>query len=87
MPGIDAAACVAALSHEGLYISKGSACHANEREPSRVLLALGLNEDLALGSIRISMGIWTEEDAVKKLASALVRYIENERCHKSESPG
>lgn len=40
-------------------ISAGSACHAGIRKPSHVLLAMGLTEEEAISSIRISTGKFT----------------------------
>ncbi|WP_034894929.1 cysteine desulfurase family protein [Gillisia sp. Hel_I_29] len=39
-----------------LAISRGSACTSNTINPSHVLKAMGINDELALGSFRISLG-------------------------------
>ena len=62
---------VGALSLKGFAISTGSACHANEVAPSRILLAMGKSKRIAKGSIRISMGRGSTEDAVSELTEAL----------------
>jgi cysteine desulfurase len=58
-----------------LALSTGSACTAAEIEPSFVLRALGLSDELAAASLRIGLGRFTTEDevdfAVATLAAAV----------------
>lgn len=51
---------------EKVAISAGSACHAGIRKPSHVLLAMGISQEQALSSVRISTGKFTTEEEVKK---------------------
>ena len=44
------------LDMAGICASSGSACSSGSLEPSHVLLALGQNEDLARGSLRLTFG-------------------------------
>jgi cysteine desulfurase len=57
-----------------LAASTGSACHAADPEPSRVLLAMGLPRERALGALRLTLGRWTTQPevdtATRLLASA-----------------
>ncbi|MDE2514023.1 MAG: aminotransferase class V-fold PLP-dependent enzyme, partial [Alphaproteobacteria bacterium] len=74
-PGLKAIDLMAACP--GLALSTGSACTAAEVEPSYVLRALGVGDELAAGSLRIGLGRFTtatEVDfAVDTLAAAVLR--------------
>ncbi len=52
--------------------STGSACHAGSTEPSAVLLAMGLDRELALGALRISLGRYTTDDEVARASKLIV---------------
>lgn len=52
------------MSLKDLAISSGSACTSASLEPSYVLRALGLNDELAHSSLRFCMGRFTTEDDV-----------------------
>jgi cysteine desulfurase len=54
-----------------LSFSSGSACTSALKEPSHVLLAMGLTEEEALESYRISIGKYTNADSIEK-ASKLI---------------
>ena len=64
LPDCDAQQMVAALAMDGIYISAGSACNTGVAEPSRVLRAIGLSDEEALRTIRISFGADADIDAL-----------------------
>jgi cysteine desulfurase len=63
-----------------LAVSSGSACTSASLEPSYVLRALGLNDEMAHSSIRFSIGRYTSEkdvdDAIAKVRHAVEKLRE-----------
>jgi cysteine desulfurase len=68
-PGLGALDLMAACP--GLALSTGSACTAAEVEPSYVLRALGLSDELGRSSLRIGLGRFTTEGDVEFAVDAL----------------
>jgi cysteine desulfurase len=69
--GTQGEALVVSLDLEGFSVSSGSACTSGNTDPSHVLLALGLDRDLAQGSLRLTIGRATTEADVEALIGAL----------------
>jgi cysteine desulfurase len=59
------------LDLEGICASTGSACSSTDAEPSHVLLALGVPPQLAHGSLRFTLGKWTQEDEIDRVIKSL----------------
>lgn len=74
-PGVDGEAILHRMDLMGICISTGSACNGASTEISHVLNAIGLEETLARGTIRISLGESNTEEDVKQIASALKKII------------
>src|SRR5258708_13806225 len=55
-----------------LSVSSGSACTSASLEPSYVLRALGVEEDLAHTSLRIGFGRFTTEDEIDYAADRII---------------
>jgi cysteine desulfurase len=63
--GIESEALLVLLDDAGVCASAGSACASGGMEPSHVLSAMGIPRDLALGSLRLSLGPTTTEDDIE----------------------
>jgi cysteine desulfurase len=75
VPGTDGESLIVALDLEGFAVSSGSACTSGETEPSHVLLALGLDRELAKGSLRVTVGRSTTEAHVDRFVETLARVV------------
>lgn len=73
----------------GIAISTGSACTSASVEPSYVLRAMGLSDDLANASIRVGLGRFTSEGdvdfAVDALSDAAIRLRREQRVTQAAS--
>ena len=68
------------LDLEGVAVSTGSACSSGTLEPSPVIRALGVDDELARGSIRFSFGKDNTEDEIEYAVEVLVRAVERLRA-------
>lgn len=69
--GVDNERLMMQLDEAGIQVAVGSACKASSEEPSHVLSAIGMTEEDAQSSIRITMGRSTDQQAVAKTLSVL----------------
>ena len=69
-PGVLAEEVIAAVS-DRLAVSSGSACSSTSLEPSRVLMALGFDEETAATGLRISLGRFTTDEDIDEAVSVL----------------
>lgn len=63
------------LDLKGIAVSSGSACSSGSLEPSHVLLAMGLPEGLAHGSVRFSFGRHNTAEEVDYAVDALKEIV------------
>lgn len=70
---------VALANSYGICISAGSACHSGNPKPSHVLKAIGLTDEQALSSVRISLGRFNGEQDVKYFCEMFPKIIEQLR--------
>jgi len=74
--GFDGETLLMQLDRMGIAVSSGSACTSGKTEPSHVLKAMGVAEDLALSSVRVSFGRDNTIADVEKLLVALGEIID-----------
>jgi cysteine desulfurase len=75
--GVDGEALMMAM--RDVAVSSGSACSSTNPEPSHVLLAMGLSEDLARASLRFGLGRFTTGDDVDFAAGEVAGAVERLR--------
>ena len=73
--GVEAASLLVKLDLEGICVSAGSACMSSSLEPSHVLLAMGINEDLARLSVRFSLGKYNTEKDIDRALNILTKAV------------
>jgi cysteine desulfurase len=77
--GADGESILLNLDQEGIYASSGSACTSGTLEISHVLRALGLPDEQARGSLRLTTGIRTRDADVDRLLEVLPGIVERVR--------
>lgn len=83
-PGTQGESLIVALDLAGFSVSSGSACTSGETEPSHVLLAIGLEREVAQGSLRVTVGRDTTEADVDAFLAALAPIVERIRSVSAE---
>lgn len=78
-PGLDAERIVFALESRNVLIATGSACAANKGTRSHVLTAICLKDEVADGSLRLTLGLLSDEDNVRRGGDIIIEEIKKER--------
>lgn len=68
----------------GVIIGKGSACKSYEPQPSETLLSIGLTEEQALNTIRISLDEFNTEEEINCAAEIIIKLVERIREERDE---
>lgn len=68
-----------ALDLEGFYLSSGSACNSGSLKASRVLLNMGVSEEDAVSSLRLSFGPQNTEEEVELFCERLAHRVQHIR--------
>jgi cysteine desulfurase len=84
--GVEGGDLIAALDLEGIEASTGSACTTGSAEPSHVLLAMGVEPELAHGSLRVTVGRGTTEEDVLRATAATRTVMERLRGARAGAP-
>lgn len=75
VPGIDNEKIMMQLDELGFQVAVGSACSASDDEPSHVLKAIGLTDEEAQSTLRISLGRYTENERIDDLVNHLAKLV------------
>lgn len=77
--GVEGESILLNLDMHGIAASSGSACTAGSLDPSHVLTAIGLQRELAQGSLRLTLGRGTSEQQIERVLAVLPPIVEKLR--------
>lgn len=60
------------MDNQHISAATGSACHSGEERPSATVLAMGVAPEVAVGTVRLSLGRSTTDDDVDRAVAALM---------------
>jgi cysteine desulfurase len=80
IPGIEGETLLIALDRAGFAVASGSACASGSTEPSAVLLAMGVEPELAKGAIRVSLGRGNSMQQIEEFVRVLQAELERLRA-------
>lgn len=78
--GVEGETLLLDLDMKGICASTGSACSSESLDPSHVLLALGLSHEMAHGSLRLTLGRYTNEDEINYVLDVLPEIVAKRRA-------
>ena len=82
---VEGEALMIALDLKGIAVSGGSACHSGSTEPSKVLMAMGLDKHAALASLRFSLLRTAGDEDVNYVLAVVPEAVERLRAMAPES--
>jgi cysteine desulfurase len=85
--GVDGESLILALDMRGVLASSGSACASGSLEPSHVLQAIGLPDDLARGALRLTVGRGNTVEEIEEAIDIIVAVVERLRQAKRLAVG
>ena len=74
--GIDGETLLMQLDRAGIGVSSGSACSSGSNEPSHVLMAMGVEAEIARGAIRVSLGHDSGQQDIDALLSQIGQQLQ-----------
>ena len=77
--GINGGTLLLLLAEKGIYCSSASACSTGDNAPSHVLKAIGLPDEIAKGTIRITLGEENTLDDVKYISKNIKEIVKRLR--------
>lgn len=77
--GVEGEALVLLLDKEGIYVSTSSACASISLQPSHVLTAMGVDEDVARSTIRFTLGKSITKDEIDHVVETVRKCVKKLR--------
>lgn len=77
--GVEGEAILLMFNMKDICVSTGSACSSKSSKPSHVLKAIGLNDELCRGSLRITLGEENTEEEIDYMIDTLEKVVERLR--------
>jgi cysteine desulfurase len=84
LPSIAAQVLLIGLDLEGFAVSSGSACSSGKVKRSHVLSAMGVEPELALGAVRVSLGWNSRREDCVSFVQALERTVKTIRARRNK---
>lgn len=78
LPGLDGERLLFALEDRGVLLATGSACAANKGTRSHVLAAIGMSDEHADGSLRMTLGRMNDEASIVAASEIIIATIKKE---------
>lgn len=75
-PGVDNERLIMQLDEFGVQVAAGSACSASSEQPSHVLAAIGLSDEAAQASLRLTLGRQTTSADISKVITSFKKALE-----------
>jgi cysteine desulfurase len=76
-PGVDGERLLMLLDERGVMASTGAACAANKNTKSRVLLAIGCDDQALQGSLRMTLGRFTTTEDVVEASRIIIEAVKS----------
>jgi len=77
--GVNGEDLIIKLDEYGIAASTGSACSVNTQRASHVLQAMGFSHEQITGSLRLTMGIFNNENEIEQTVTSLKKIVEELR--------
>ena len=75
VPGMAGETLVMALDDDGFAVASGSACSSSNNAPSHVLMAMGVDDELARCAVRVSLGPENDVETVDRFVDSLKQQV------------
>jgi cysteine desulfurase NifS len=79
LPGFRGESVVLAMDRKGVAFSSGSACRSGSPRPSHALMAMGLSEEEAHCSVRLSLGLGNSEEHIDRTIRLLEQVVQSSK--------